>query len=223
MLAVHARPLLRPCTLVPTLPNVRRGIFMLNRRAPSHVISGSALPFQQCARVFHVQAPLRAEIKPSPSKQEQPTGEKTSILSLFRKSPQSTSSFLKVLNLAKPEKKPLLTAIGLLLVSSSVSMSVPFTIGKLIDFFASTNPQIPFGLSVWEASACLLLLFTTGAVANAGRSILMRMSGQRIVARLRERTYAAALKQEVEFVERGEGDVLSRLSVDTSIVGERSA
>ena len=49
----------------------------------------------------------------------------------------------------------------------------------------------------------------------------MRMAGQRIVARLRERTYAAALKQEVEFVERGEGDVLSRLSVDSSIVGER--
>ena len=45
--------------------------------------------------------------------------------------------------------------------------------------------------------------------------------GQRIVARLRERTYAAALRQEVEFVEKGEGDVLSRLSVDSSIVGER--
>lgn len=42
------------------------------------------------------------------------------------------------------------------------------------------------------------------------------------MARLRERTYGAALRQEVEFVERGEGDVLSRLSVDTSIVGERS-
>lgn len=49
----------------------------------------------------------------------------------------------------------------------------------------------------------------------------MRMAGQRIVARLRENTYTAALKQEVEFVERGEGDVLSRLSVDSSIVGER--
>lgn len=46
-------------------------------------------------------------------------------------------------------------------------------------------------------------------------------AGQRIVARLREKTYAAALRQEVEFVEKGEGDVLSRLSVDTSIVGER--
>lgn len=51
--------------------------------------------------------------------------------------------------------------------------------------------------------------------------ILVETSGQRIVARLRERTYAASLVQEVEFVERGEGDVLSRLSVDTSIVGER--
>ncbi|KAI0333282.1 P-loop containing nucleoside triphosphate hydrolase protein [Cubamyces sp. BRFM 1775] len=106
------------------------------------------------------------------------------------------------------------------MVSSAVSMSVPFTIGRLIDFFTSPTPQIPFGLSLGQASAVLLLLFTTGAVANAGRAMLMRLSGQRIVARLRERTYAAALRQEVEFVEKGEGDVLSRLSVDSSIVGE---
>ena len=46
-------------------------------------------------------------------------------------------------------------------------------------------------------------------------------TGQRIVARLRERMYKASLQQEIEFVERGEGDVLSRLSVDSSIVGER--
>ena len=64
-------------------------------------------------------------------------------------------------------------------------------------------------------------MFTVGAMANAGRATLMRLSGQRIVARLRERTYAAAIRQEVEFVERGEGDVISRLSVDSSIVGER--
>ncbi|KAJ3885017.1 hypothetical protein GG344DRAFT_83212 [Lentinula edodes] len=66
-------------------------------------------------------------------------------------------------------------------------MSIPFTIGKLIDFFSSVNPQV-------------------------------QDARQRIVARLREQTYSAALHQEVEFVERGEGDVLSRLSVDTTIV-----
>jgi ABC-type multidrug transport system fused ATPase/permease subunit len=50
----------------------------------------------------------------------------------------------------------------------------------------------------------------------------MRMAGQRIVARLRESTYASALRQEVEFVERekGTGDVMSRLTSDASIVGE---
>ena len=52
-------------------------------------------------------------------------------------------------------------------------------------------------------------------------TVLTFLSGQRIVARLREQTYAATLRQEVEFVERGEGDALSRLSVDSSVVGER--
>ena len=46
-------------------------------------------------------------------------------------------------------------------------------------------------------------------------------TGQRIVARLREQTYAATLRQEVEFVERVEGDSPGRLSVDSSVVGER--
>jgi hypothetical protein len=101
-------------------------------------------------------------------------------------------------------------------------------------------PQtIPHGLSLTQATAGLLLVFTIGGVCNAGRAFLMRMSGescssfprnlilifapgQRIVARLRERTYAATLRQEIEYVERGEGDALSRLSVDSSVVGERS-
>lgn len=71
-----------------------------------------------------------------------------------------------------------------------------------------------------QASALLLTAFTVGAAANAGRAMLMRLSGQRIVARLRQDTFASALRQEVEFVEKGEGDVISRLSVDSTIVGE---
>lgn len=158
-----------------------------------------------------------------PTPTQTPKSNNASILSRvlqFRGGSRNGSSLRKIVALAKPETKPLLAAIGLLLASSAVSMTVPFTIGKLIDFFSTNNPQIPFGLSTWEASALLLLLFTAGAAANAGRAMIMRLAGQRIVARLREKTYGAALKQEVEFVERGEGDVLSRLSVDTSIVGE---
>lgn len=99
---------------------------------------------------------------------------------------------------------------------------------------------IPHGLSLTQAAVGLLLVFTIGGACNAARAFLMRMSGescfsfprnfvlisspgQRIVARLRERTYATTLRQEIEYVERGEGDALSRLSVDSSIVGERLA
>lgn len=73
------------------------------------------------------------------------------------------------------------------------------------------------------ALLALLGIFTVGAFANSGRVLLMRLAGQRIVARLRERTYASALSQEVEMVEKepGVGDVMSRLSADTNIVGER--
>ncbi|KAF9075655.1 P-loop containing nucleoside triphosphate hydrolase protein [Rhodocollybia butyracea] len=160
--------------------------------------------------------------EPEPKKPTNPakTGFVSRLLSSGTGPATSVSSFRKIIALAKPERKPLLTAVGLLFVSSTVSMSIPFTIGRLIDFFSSTNVQIPFGLSTWQASGSLLIIFTAGALANAGRAYLMKMSGQRIVARLREQTYSAALHQEVEFVERGEGDVLSRLSVDTSIVGE---
>lgn len=70
------------------------------------------------------------------------------------------------------------------------------------------------------AAGGLFGVFLVGGLANMGRTLLMRMSGQRIVARLRRQTYASALKQEVDYIEQAEGDVLSRLSVDTSIVGE---
>ena len=82
------------------------------------------------------------------------------------------------------------------------------------------NQELALGLSPMLAGAGLLTVFTIGALANSGRVVLIRLAGQRIVARLRERTYASALRQEVEFVERKEGDVLSRLSMDASIVGE---
>jgi putative ABC transport system ATP-binding protein len=64
--------------------------------------------------------------------------------SVLQPPPGSGSSLQKIFALAKPEKKPLLLAVGLLLVSSSVAMSVPFTIGKLIDFFSSSNPVSGF-------------------------------------------------------------------------------
>ncbi|KAF7296039.1 ATP-binding cassette transporter [Mycena kentingensis (nom. inval.)] len=193
-----------------------------------------AVRLSACRRhAFFVGRPAAAGFSPSrrsplllrtyATEPEPPKSERKLLLARFMPKSEGASSFesfRKIVALAKPEKRPLTLAVGLLFTSSAVSMSIPLTIGKLIDFFSTATPQFPFGLSIWQTSSLLLVAFTAGACANAGRTFLMRMAGQRIVARLRERTYAAALQQEVEFVEKGEGDVLSRLSVDTSIVGE---
>lgn len=69
-------------------------------------------------------------------------GRLSSALSLKNVGPQDTSetgqsSVKQLFQLAKPERKTLGIAVGLLCISSSVSMLVPLTIGKLIDFFSS--------------------------------------------------------------------------------------
>jgi len=80
-----------------------------------------------------------------PFSTQSPPKERSSVFSrvlppALQSNPATGSSLRKVIALAKPEKKPLFFAICLLLVSSSVAMSVPFTIGKLIDYFSSENP-----------------------------------------------------------------------------------
>ena len=83
------------------------------------------------------------------------------MLAVAAKDNQSASSFRKIAALAKPEKKPLTLAVGLLLVSSSVSMSIPFTVGKLIDYFTTANP-VGFYHIILPPNSLLLSKFPMG-------------------------------------------------------------
>lgn len=126
---------------------------------------------------------LYSTIPGDASKPDEPAkpSEKSSLaarLLPFSGPSQTTSSFRKIVSLAKPEKRPLTAAVGLLLISSSVGMSIPFTVGRLIDFFSTSNPVIPLGLSIWQAAGAILFAFTAGAAANAGRAMLMKMAGE---------------------------------------------
>ncbi|KAG9125102.1 ATP-binding cassette permease mdl1 [Ceratobasidium sp. 392] len=103
-------------------------------------------------------------------------------------------------------------------------MAFPLAFGKLTDFFAyGTRPELlPESVTPVIAAAAIAGLFTLGALANAGRIVLMRSAGARIIARLRKAIYASALRQDIEYLERttGPGDVVSRLNADAYIVGD---
>ncbi|KAF2265338.1 P-loop containing nucleoside triphosphate hydrolase protein [Lojkania enalia] len=135
----------------------------------------------------------------------------------------SMKEIWRLIKIAAPEWKTLSWAFMFLLVSSTVSMSVPFSIGKILDI--ATKPEgtkdMLFGLDITTFYIALAGILATGAAANFGRIIILRIVGERIVARLRSQLYRKTFIQNAEFFDANRvGDLISRLGSDTIIVGK---
>ncbi|XP_068594507.1 ATP-binding cassette sub-family B member 10, mitochondrial [Brachionichthys hirsutus] len=127
----------------------------------------------------------------------------------------------RILQLAHPERWRLAAAVGFLTVSSAVTMSAPFLLGKVIDtvYTGATDLET---MTSSLTSLCIMLtgVFLCGGAANAARVYLMQTSGQKIVRNLRASVFSAILTQEVAFFDRTRtGELVNRLSADTAVVG----
>lgn len=130
----------------------------------------------------------------------------------------------RLFKIARPEAKALGFAFFFLLVSSSITMSIPFSIGKIMDGATKSveegGGQL-FGLSMPMFYTALGGVLLIGAAANYGRIIILRIVGERIVARLRSKLFRQTFIQDAEFFDANRvGDLISRLSSDTIIVGK---
>ncbi|XP_020794486.1 ATP-binding cassette sub-family B member 10, mitochondrial [Boleophthalmus pectinirostris] len=127
----------------------------------------------------------------------------------------------RILKLAYPERWKLAAAVGFLSISSAVTMSAPFFLGKVIDTIYSTGSDTET-MAASLTSLCLMLtgVFLCGGAANAARVYLMQTSGQQIVRNLRDSVFSSILRQEVAFFDRNRtGELINRLSADTAVVG----
>ncbi|XP_028623606.1 ATP-binding cassette sub-family B member 10, mitochondrial isoform X2 [Grammomys surdaster] len=110
-------------------------------------------------------------------------------------------------------------AVGFLAVSSVITMSAPFFLGRIIDIIY-TNPSEDYGDSLTRLCAALTCVFLCGAAANSIRVYLMQSSGQSIVNRLRTSLFSSILRQEVAFFDKTRtGELINRLSSDTALLG----
>ncbi|ELW68080.1 ATP-binding cassette sub-family B member 10, mitochondrial [Tupaia chinensis] len=110
-------------------------------------------------------------------------------------------------------------AVGFLAVSSVITMSAPFFLGKIIDVIY-TDPTVDYGDHLTPLCLGLSGVFLCGAAANAIRVYLMQTSGQRIVNRLRVSLFSSVLRQEVAFFDKTRtGELLNRLSSDAALLG----
>src|ERR1700712_4436409 len=128
----------------------------------------------------------------------------------------------RLLKIASNEKGSLALAFCFLLVSSTITLSIPYSIGKIMDSASkSEGPISLFGLSQSSFYLAFGTLLLVGAGANYSRIIILRIVGERIVTKLRTRLYRRTMIQNAEFFDANRvGDLISRLGSDTIIVGK---
>ncbi|ERT02372.1 hypothetical protein HMPREF1624_00670 [Sporothrix schenckii ATCC 58251] len=129
----------------------------------------------------------------------------------------------RLIRIARPEFRWLAVAFVFLLFSSGVSMSIPFSVGRLLDLAtkgAADDVRI-LGLTMNQFFAAFGAVLTIGAAASFLRIIILRIVGERVVSRLRAQLYRRTYTQDAEFFDANRvGDLISRLSSDTVIVGK---
>ncbi|XP_014295524.1 ATP-binding cassette sub-family B member 10, mitochondrial [Microplitis demolitor] len=128
------------------------------------------------------------------------------------------SEIKRLLLLARPEKWKLTGAITLLLISSTVTMAVPFCLGKIIDIIY-TEDKNKTKDNLNKLSIVLLAVFMIGGMCNFGRIYFMSTSGYRITQSLRKKAYSAILSQETGMFDKiSTGELVGRLSGDAQLV-----
>lgn len=129
----------------------------------------------------------------------------------------------RLLKIAAPEVKTLGWAFLFLLISSGVTMSVPFSIGRILD--VATKPveenATLLGLPMSTFYVAFAAVLATGAISNYGRIVILRIVGERVVTKLRSSLFRRTFVQNAEFFDANRvGDLISRLGSDTIIVGK---
>ncbi|KAK2150002.1 hypothetical protein LSH36_427g01031 [Paralvinella palmiformis] len=126
----------------------------------------------------------------------------------------------RLFGLAKSEKMKLAAAVFFLLISSAVTMAVPFGIGRVIDIIYSKADDGNMVKRLRDFCIVLLAVFICGAGANYGRVYFMQMAGNRIIKNLRDVIFRSIIRQEIAFFDKVRtGELINRLSTDTTIVG----
>ena len=137
------------------------------------------------------------------------------------------NAFIRFLNVCSL----LSDAICLLFISSGVTMSVPFALGRVIDTIygldqLKTKDNVESTKEITKKNldklcSVLIVVFAIGGLANFGRVYWMRIVAQNITARLRNQVFGSIVKQETAFFDKTKtGELINRLSADTQLVSQ---
>lgn len=119
----------------------------------------------------------------------------------------------RLFSLAKPEWRNLALALVFLVIGSLGSILFPQAIREIVDGAIARKDRSELD----HAALFMLAVFAIQGTANALRFFLFSVTGERVIAQLRERLFERLLAQDVAFFDgKRTGDLTSALSSDTT-------
>jgi ATP-binding cassette subfamily B protein len=119
----------------------------------------------------------------------------------------------------KPYRMRIGVALFFLLATAAATLAFPLALRSLIDGGIAAAGSGGHAAAVQGHFVNLFLLATALGVLSAGRFYMVSWLGERVTADLRNAVYSHVLDQSPEFFETTQtGEVLSRLSADTTLV-----
>ncbi|VEU40956.1 unnamed protein product [Pseudo-nitzschia multistriata] len=123
----------------------------------------------------------------------------------------------RLLEISRREWPLIGLAASTLMVTSSVTLLLPYASGSVIDYTIASGGE--------DGASPLVLasgLFGLSALAGGGvylRAVWLAKAGNSIVARIKQRLYASMLRQESSYLDQQTtGDLLSRLTSDAQLL-----
>ncbi|RDW47612.1 P-loop containing nucleoside triphosphate hydrolase protein [Yarrowia lipolytica] len=224
----HARSPLRPLPV--------RSLF-LRPSSPSVYPTLAARPFSSYLPILNqnkskgISDDDATPVNVSPSERAKAAGDinlQAKLTSRNSDKNQGVGDIFRLFRLVKDEVWPLIGAFTLLFLSAAISMTVPLSIGKIMDVVSEdekdpedADQRKVFGLPLKQFYIALGGLFIIGAMCNMGRVYCLRVISERLSARLRAQLYKRTVTQDAEFFDANRvGDLISRLSTDAQVVAK---
>lgn len=128
----------------------------------------------------------------------------------------------RLLRLAKRDSKLFGVAVVLLVISAIIVMALPKITGSILDAtrqYDTLEDIKLYGLSLGQFLGAMAVLLLLSTFTTFGRIIILRVLGEKLVARLRSRIMKKTLRQDMTFFDENKvGDLISRLSSDAYVV-----
>jgi ABC-type multidrug transport system fused ATPase/permease subunit len=135
------------------------------------------------------------------------------------------ASFSKLMSVARPEWPMIFLAFVLMIVAEVGNLINPILLANAYDYLIAINLTPPERMSqINRVMILVLIIHVASMMLTFAQTTILGMTGERVVARLRNRLYANILKQEISFFDQHKsGELVSRLGSDTTLLQQATS